>query len=327
MGERMGLKDSKGIFANVMAKTEAAAPALAKSASPHLRKVSEGVKELQEKGDALDRLLRDGAYVTEIEPDEIMPSAILDRFEGAYGATAVEDILASMKERGQIVPGLVRPHGSSYQIVFGRRRLAAAKLLGIKFRAIVRELSDEEAIILQGEENTNRNDLSFIEKCAFALSLEQAGYRREVICSSLSTDKSRISDMLKIATAIPLGTIMAIGPAHEIGRRRWMEFADAWKVSENAHHKVVEVLRLKMDATDNERFSIALAALKSKFIEPAGDSVEVRANGFLLATATYTKSGARLVFNKAAPEGFVEFLTTKMEELHAEFMKSHDIKG
>lgn len=324
----MSRKDSRGMFANVLGpQTEqVAAP---RAASPHLLKVAAGMRQIQEKGEALDRMLKEGDHVIEIDPSEISPSAIADRFDGEYDGTAIEEIVSSMRERGQIVPGLVRPReGGGYQIVFGRRRLAAAKALGIRFRAIVRELTDEQAIVFQGEENTNRNDLSFIEKCAFALSLESAGYRRDIICASLATGKSHISEMLRIANAIPRDILMKIGRSTDIGRRRWLAFMEAWTACMEAQERVNTALASVSPGAD--RFSAALAALVRKDRDaPAGAEPPdeqgrpetISANGFLIATVAWPASGPRLSFTKAVPADFVEFLGERMEDLHNEFMR------
>ncbi|MBL0375368.1 plasmid partitioning protein RepB [Rhizobium sp. KVB221] len=224
----MSRKDSKGMFAAVLGQLDNEPRQTMKSASPHLLKVAEGVRQIQERGELADMLLKDGERIVEIDPDKVLPSSIHDRFEGSYDDEAVLEIVESMRERGQIVPGLVRPAADRpgyFQIVFGRRRLAAAKTLGVKFKAAVRELSEEQAVIFQGEENTARQDLSFIEKCAFALAQEENGFRRETICASLSTSKSHVSEMIKIVASLPKEIIRAIGKAPGIGRGRWEEFS------------------------------------------------------------------------------------------------------
>ncbi|KQV70192.1 plasmid partitioning protein RepB [Rhizobium sp. Root1220] len=324
----MSRKDSRGMFANVLGQLEQPSEApSAKTTSPHLLKVAAGVRQIQEKGEVLDRLLKDGDHIVEVDPSEVAPSSIPDRFDGAYDDAAIEEIAASIRERGQIVPGLIRPSKDGdkpYQVVFGRRRLAAAQVLGVKFRAIVRELTDEEAIVFQGEENANRNDLTFIEKCAFALSQEQAGYRRDVICASLATGKSHVSEMLRIATAIPRDVLLAVGSSPEIGRRRWVDFAEAFATRSDAVTRVEQSLAHAQPVPSNERFAIALNALKTEVLTVVSitATTEIRANGFLLATVSYPKAGPRLSFTKAVPASFVDFISDRMEALHSEFVQS-----
>jgi ParB family chromosome partitioning protein len=332
----MSRKDSRGMFANVLGQLDqpTTTPPQTKTTSPHLLKVAAGVRQIQEKSEVLDRLLKDGDHIVDVDPDDVAPSTIPDRFDGAYDDSAIEDIALSIRERGQIVPGLIRPFKGGpkpYQIVFGRRRLAAAKKLGLKFRAIVRELSDEEAIVFQGEENANRSDLSFIEKCAFALSQEQAGYKRDVISASLATGKSHISEMLRIASAMPRPTMLTIGSAPDIGRRRWIEFVDVFLARPDAAECVQDALSEIRRGSETDRFAVALAALKTAMAKPAAveatATAEIRANGFLLATVSYPKSGPRISFTKAVPTSFVDFLNDRMETLHGEFMQSVDNKS
>lgn len=321
----MSRKDSRELFTNLLAQQDRPTTnAVHKTASPHLLKVAAGVRQIHEKGEALEKLLAEGERIIEVAPDEVAPSSLQDRFDGSYHDAAIDEIVRSMRESGQIVPGLVRPSKTAdkpYQIVFGRRRLAAAQKLGIKFRAVLRDLTDEQAIIFQGEENTNRNDLSFIEKCAFALLQERAGYKRDTIAASLSTGKSHISEMLQIADSIPRETLILVGRSPDIGRRRWIEFHKCWIAREDGAAVVKSALEAS-DATGGDRFAAALAALNAKSA-PAREPVaknEIVLDGAALATISYAKSGTKLAFSKVVPSEFVEFVGEKLSSLHQEFL-------
>lgn len=325
----MSRKDSKGMFANVLGQMQAPAavvpqPTAPPSQSPHLKKVADGIRQMQERGEILDRLLKEGDRIAEIEVDQIAESAIQDRFDGAYDDGAMVEILESMRLQGQIVPGLVRPvsDGSKpFQIVYGRRRLAAARALGLKFRAIVKELTDEQAIIYQGEENTNRDDLTFIEKCSFAYAQEQAGFSRDVICASLSTGKSHISEMIRIASVIPGEALRLIGRSPDKGRRRWMELVEIWQQTEAASERIHASLSRAKDGAD--RFTLAMSALKAQQ-EAASErsgAREIHAGGLIIGTIAHSRSGSKISFNKAVSVGFAEFISEKLPHLHSEYLK------
>lgn len=323
----MSRKDSKGMFANVLGQMQApASPVVAApqpaSQSPHLKKVADGIRQMQERGEILDRLLKEGDRIAEIDVDDIAQSAIQDRFEGAYDDGAMAEMLESMRQQGQIVPGLVRPtpDGTTpFQIVYGRRRLAAARTLGLKFRAIIKELTDEQAIIYQGEENTNRDDLTFIEKCTFALAQQQAGFNRDVICASLATGKSHISEMIRIATTVPGEVLRLIGRSPETGRRRWMEFVEHWIHAENAEAQVRGSLAYVKDGAD--RFTLAVNALKAKEPQSQTPAVrEIEAGGLIIGTLAHSKSGSKISFNKVVPTDFAEFISQQLPVLHAQYI-------
>jgi ParB family transcriptional regulator, chromosome partitioning protein len=338
----MSRKDSKGMFAAVLGQLgdekDNESRAL-RTTSPHLMKVAAGVRQMQERSEAADRLLKSGGHIVELDPEGIHQSMITDRFDNAYEAAAITEIVESMRERGQIVPGLVRPvpgEEGVFQIVYGRRRLAAAKQLGIKFKATVRELTDEQAVIFQGEENTAREDLSFIEKCAFAHSQEVAGFRRDTICSSLSTGKSHVSEMIRIASLIDRKILEAIGKAPGIGRGRWEEFSKRYVIS-GAATAVRDVLQMRKfgECSSDERFLLLWDALPENpspvsttatAMKPVVQKRKVRlwsSSDKSVSVALKDNGKAATILIKAAQgPRFAAFITDQLDALYDEFERS-----
>ena len=78
---------------------------------------------------------------------------------------SLSDLAESIKQDGLIQPILVRPVGDKYEVVAGERRLMATKQLGeTKIKALVRNLTDEEAERIQFSENIHRLNLSLNEE-------------------------------------------------------------------------------------------------------------------------------------------------------------------
>ena len=74
-----------------------------------------------------------------------------------------------------------RPDPGTLFIVFGHRRVRAAKELGRPVRAVVKTMDDTAHVIAQGQENTRRKDYSFIEKALFPQQqLMQLGHPKDV---------------------------------------------------------------------------------------------------------------------------------------------------
>ena len=81
-----------------------------------------------------------------------------------YGDT-LDELAASIKERGVLEPIVVRPYKGKFQIVMGERRFRASGIAGNKtIPAIVREMSDEDAHADALLENFQREDMNPIEK-------------------------------------------------------------------------------------------------------------------------------------------------------------------
>ena len=269
--------------------------------------------------------------VLELDPMTIHAGGLEDRLE--EDPRDAETLRRSILAHGQQVPVLVRPHPSiegEWQIVYGRRRTLAARDLGIRVKALVRDLDDHALVIAQGQENSARRDLSFIEKTHFAERMREAGFERAAICEALSVDKSLASRMLSLADRLPRELIEAIGSAHGVGRPRWQAFADLLDMARAQGAISAETLAREIPlaadtgpgAAPESRFETALAllgqALKSgRAPRPSRPQpVEIRAHdGSRLATARRSSRGATL--SLAPSEGFEDWLLSRLPELHA----------
>jgi hypothetical protein len=78
---------------------------------------------------------------------------------------ATEELVKAFGEDEERGSSSSRDRGH-FQVAYGHRRLRAAELLQIKVKAVVRYLSDIEMVVVQGKENSDRRDLSFIERAA-----------------------------------------------------------------------------------------------------------------------------------------------------------------
>ena len=207
--------------------------------------------------------------VREIAVDLIEEDGPKDRL--SFSDADIATLAASIKAHGQQVPIMVRPLADKpgrFRIVYGRRRLRALQSIGMSARALVRTLSDEEAILAQGQENSHRLDPSFIEKALFAAQLSNNGYDQPVILDALAIDKPMLSRMTKVARTIPEAVIQMIGSAHGIGRRRWEDLADKTKVSNADLVQVASNLGLDRIPASDDRFERVSDAV-SKIGQPA----------------------------------------------------------
>jgi len=183
------------------------------------------VRSLDELAKQADRFL-EGEAVVEFDPDLIDDSFVQDRL--AQDNDDFRELVEAIRSRGQDTPILVRPHASlagRYQVVFGHRRLRAARELGRKVKAVVKTIDDRTHVIAQGQENSARANLTFIERALFARRLDDLGYDREVISAALAANAAAVSKMMSVTERIPADVIHAIGETPGIGRERWVELS------------------------------------------------------------------------------------------------------
>lgn len=262
----LGLGLARANFSPMPEHNEAAAPGAERVMSGAVGAVSRSLDHFQNQMKAVQDLVASGSSVVELDADLIEDSILKDRLE--IDEISQAGLIASIQLNGQQVPILVRQHPSltgRYQIAFGHRRVAACRTLGRKVAAVVRMLNDKELLIAQGQENSARRDLSFIERASFALKLEQRGLDRDAIMAAMSTDKTELSKLLSVARAVPAEIISAIGPAAKAGRPRWLGMAEGL-ASQKTNKKlpaVLEQLEFRQ-LTSDERFNRVFDILHAK---------------------------------------------------------------
>lgn len=180
------------------------------------------------------RRLLEGESIVDIDPHLIDASFVNDRLSG--DDQAFDELKASIAAGRQDTPVLLRPHPAAegrYMIVFGHRRVRVARSLGRPVRAVVKSMDNVAHILAQGQENTARADLSFIEKALFAKSLLDHSQPKEVVQQALTIDGTLLSRMLSVSQTIPREIIETIGPAKQIGRDRWEDLKKLLSVEVN----------------------------------------------------------------------------------------------
>jgi len=92
----------------------------------------------------------------------------------------MQDLVESIRTNGILSPVLVRPIGNDiYEMVSGHRRMHAATLLGMEcIPAIIREMTDDEAIVKMVDANIQREELLPSEK-AFAYKMKLEAMKRQ----------------------------------------------------------------------------------------------------------------------------------------------------
>jgi ParB family chromosome partitioning protein len=282
------------------------------------------ITEKMERASDLERQLAEGQTIVEIDPDLIDGSFVTDRLE--IDSTELGQLVEQIREHGQQVPILVRPHPETkgrFQVAYGHRRLAATKDLGIKVRAVVRQLTDDQLVVSQGQENSARTNLSYIERALFALRLEQRGFGRDIIMSALGVDKAALSKMLIVTRQVPLALISAIGTAPEVGRRRWLELGE--RLESVASEPIVAALSAdnyrKMSSDERFQQALVLATDKPTAIKSATTPSSVAG---VPVTLKRTPARATFVFDSKAAPGFDQFVQERLQSLFIEFQQGKE---
>ncbi|WP_299608384.1 ParB/RepB/Spo0J family partition protein [uncultured Tateyamaria sp.] len=117
-----------------------------------------------------------------------------------FDAGLLEDLVASIKEKGVLQPLIVRPIGDEYQIVAGERRWRAAQQAQLhELPVIVRDFSDTEVLEVAIIENIQRADLNPIEEAAgYKQLMDRFGHTQEKMAEALGKSRSHIANLLRL---------------------------------------------------------------------------------------------------------------------------------
>lgn len=288
-----------------------------------VRSMGLALDRIEQEGRMIQEALATGSTVVELDPDLIDPSIIRDRLPEPEGAS-FDAFRQSIADRGQEVPILVRPHPTRdgrYQVAYGHRRLKAVASLGSKVRAVVRTMSDTDLVIAQGVENSQRKDLSYIERALFAARLEDRGIERTGIIDALGTDKGELSKLIAVARAVPETIIAAIGPAPKAGRRRWLALVEA--LEDARAKRAAEQASKDPDLTKADtdtRFVRILAAATVVTRSRATVTTWKSSTGRASAALTRTGKAITVAFDPGGEPEFAEFVASQLDELYSTFL-------
>ena len=279
--------------------------------------------EIREERDRLLALVEGGGAIQEISPDLIEPSPFPDRLEDDDAEDFVE-FKKRFDAEGQKVPVQLRPHpleDGKYQVIFGHRRWRAARELGRSLKAVVTALTDSELVIAQGIENSDRQDLTWIERALFAMRMDEQGIKPRDIKAALSIDDAELARLRQVHRSVPIDVIESIGRAPKIGRPRWVSLAQAVQKDSKAVTRVRETLSADKVYSSDERFQAALtSALDQSVAENKQTELDLRdAAGAVLAKATFRDRDIRLKLSKDSADAFGDFMQAELPKLVERF--------
>lgn len=114
-----------------------------------------------------DKKKRYSDQVIEIPLEKIITPADLVR-DIENDKVGLEELAESVKENGLIEPVVVRKHYKQFELVVGHRRYKAHLIAQLRtIRAIVANVTKEEALIMRWEENEAREDISDYDRMRF----------------------------------------------------------------------------------------------------------------------------------------------------------------
>ena len=175
----------------------------------------------------------------------------------------------SIQKYGVLSPLLARPTEDGYEIVSGHRRKAAALSMGLdKLPVLVRDMTDDEAVILMVDSNIQRENLLPSEKAfAYKMKIEAIKHQGKSTSCSVCT-KLRSDETIALQSNVSARTVqnyirltyltkpildlvdeqrIAFSPAMELSYLTKQEQAELWDImqSEDCTPSLSQAVRMK----------------------------------------------------------------------------------
>jgi ParB family transcriptional regulator, chromosome partitioning protein len=131
--------------------------------------------------------------IDEISPNRFQPRKYFDDDK-------LEELVSSISENGVLQPVVVQKAVNGYELVMGERRWRASKKAGLKkIPAVIREVSDAEALELAIIENIHRQDLNPIEEAeAYARLADNFVLTQEMIAKKVGKSRTAVANIIRL---------------------------------------------------------------------------------------------------------------------------------
>src|SRR6056297_1655037 len=128
-----------------------------------------------------------------------------DQPRRSFDPEMLEDLAASIKEKGIIQPLIVRPKpgtDGAFEIVAGERRWRAAQMAKLhEVPVLIREFDDTEVLEVAIIENVQRADLNPVEEAAgYHQLMEKFGHTQDKLATALGKSRSHIANSVRLLT-------------------------------------------------------------------------------------------------------------------------------
>jgi len=131
--------------------------------------------------------------ISKIKPNSYQPRT-------NFSTDELDSLTDSIKRDGVLMPVLLRPQGDAYELIAGERRWRASQAAGLtEIPAVVRHVSDLQALELAIVENEQRDDLTAIESAAaYQRLISEFGCTQQEVAEKVGVSRVQVSNLIRL---------------------------------------------------------------------------------------------------------------------------------
>ena len=237
------------------------------------------VKNKRGLGRGLDALFEDKKeanvkdnLLTSLPIEFIKPNPLQPRKN--FSKEALNDLAASIKDRGILQPIIVRPaknKDNEWQIIAGERRWKAAQLAGFhEVPVSVKNIKDEDVAIIALIENIQRENLSPVEEAlGYKRLMNKFSITQEELGSKMRRSRAYITNFMRLLSLpeevqkLLADKLISVGQVRPIiGNKNSIELAHIIVKEKLSAREVEQLVKAKQGRTKNIRNIVDLSSMQ-----------------------------------------------------------------
>ncbi len=213
--------------------------------------------------------------INDIKPNSSQPRKSFDEDK-------LEELAESIEQHGLIQPIVLRSAGKGYEIVAGERRWRAARMIGLKeLPCVVRELTDEENMLLAIIENMQREDLNPIEEAeGLKAMIDTYGLTQEQVSRGVGKSRPYITNSLRLLKLPAKLRYMTADGSLSVGHARALAAVKDEKLQVRLAERTVSeglsVRQIEKLARESDKEAVAKKPRKTKSADEKRVETELR---------------------------------------------------
>lgn len=233
-----------------------------------------------------DRKESNSVSIKEIDTKNIIRWKYKDRPENELGN--IQELADTFKLVGQQQPCILRSSKEfpgKYELIVGERRWRSAEIAGLKLKAVIEEMDDKKAALIQAIENEKRTDLSeYAKGMSFANKINQGLITQRDIIEILGITKQQVTRLLSYSK-IPKKLFDAIEDFRKVSSRTAYELC---RLSNKSEMYLSALIEMSEDIRSGE--------FGQKKIEKELEKKLTKKNSILITNKKITSNDGRHIF-------------------------------
>lgn len=185
-----------------------------------------------------------------------------------FAPDKLEELAASIREKGIIQPLVVRRMSEHYELVAGERRWRAAQKAGLhEVPVVIQDISDDTALEMALIENIQREDLNAIEQAeAFHALIEKFHLSQEEMAKRVGKDRSTVANSLRLLKLPDVIKNDILEDRLTMGHARALLALESHELMEKARE---EILRRRLSVRETENLVKRLKSRRAARPKPS----------------------------------------------------------